>query len=442
MKENRLKKSVNNLKKRLYNKAESDSSEHNIYKNMAKLTAGTGLAKIVGVITAPIITRIYLPEDMGVLSIFIAVITIIVPLGTLKYSLTIPLPRNDGLATNIVFFSSAILLLFTTMLFFILLFFAEAILGVFNVAQIVPYWWLLPIGVFGTAFYEILTNWAIREKAYKQYAKTILWQAIIGAITKISLGILGIIPLGLLIGQIFKQAGGIFALTKAFFEKLKNNFKYITKSRLLFIVKRYADFPKYRLPAQFLLVLATKSPLLFFAWHFSVAETGQLGLAFTMLAIPMSLFGATTAKAYYGEIAKLGSKKHQQIYKVTLSITKKLFLFALFPFLLLLLFGPWLFENFFGDVWREAGVYASILAVYLLTQFIYTPIGNGIFNVFNKQSLVLILNILRFVLIGSVFFITYYMELSTYISLGLYSLLLSVFYIIVIFIVFRIINKK
>jgi O-antigen/teichoic acid export membrane protein len=437
-----LKHTISNIKKRLSKKLFTDKSEGSIFKNMAKLTVGTGLAKIVGVVTAPIITRIYLPEDMGILSIYVAVISIIIPLGTLKYSLTIPIPKNDGLATNIVFLCSAILTVLTLVTFIILFFFSEGLLTAFNISQLIPYWWFIPFGFLAIGFYEILTNWAIREKAYKQYSRTIFWQSFIGAITKISLGLLGIIPIGLIIGQIFNQAGGIITLIKAFSSKLKSNLKHVTVGRILFIMKRYSDYPKYRIPAQFMLAIATKAPLLFFAWHFSIEETGQLGLSFTMLAIPMSLFGSTTANAFFGEIAKLGIKNKVQIYKLTKSITKKLFLLSILPFLVLLLLGPWLFEVFFGTAWREAGVYSSILSVFLITQFIYSPIGNGVFNIFHKQTIVLLINAVRLILVGSVFFLTYYYDLSTNLSLGLYSICLSLFYLFSIFIVFRILKHE
>src|SRR5690554_432400 len=101
--------SISYIKKRIDKIKKSRSAEASIFKNMAKLTAGTGLAKVIGVLSAPIITRIYLPEDFGVLSIFTSVIALIVPLGILRYSLALPLPKNDGLATNIAVFSSAIL---------------------------------------------------------------------------------------------------------------------------------------------------------------------------------------------------------------------------------------------------------------------------------------------------------------------------------------------
>ena len=298
---------------------------------------------------------------------------------------------------------------------------------------------MLPVAIAGTGLYELLTNWGIREKAFKPIAKTQVWQKVIGATITIGFGLLGFKPLGLLIGQIFSQAGGVLSLLRAFWGKFKANFRHVSRKRMGFLLKRYADFPKYRLPSQFLLVFSGKAPLFFFAWHFGAEITGQLGLALTMLALPMTLFGQSMGKAYYAEIARIGRRNPEEIHKLTKSITKKLFLASLPPFLILVFLGPWLFQVVFGDVWRGAGVFASILAVYLLTQFVSSPLVNAL-SVFEKQWMFLMINIIRVAFIIVIFVFCYGVEISSDRTLLVYSLGLSLHYAFTAYLVFRVIR--
>ena len=60
------------LRKRIAAKWNSDTPASSIFRNMAMLASGTGVAKVIGIVSVPIITRIYLPEHMGVLSVFTA----------------------------------------------------------------------------------------------------------------------------------------------------------------------------------------------------------------------------------------------------------------------------------------------------------------------------------------------------------------------------------
>jgi O-antigen/teichoic acid export membrane protein len=418
----------------------SKSHSGSIIRNMAMLASGTAGAKVIGALSVPVITRIYLPEHMGVLAIFTSLTALLVPFGTLRYSMALPLPKHDGLAMNLAVLCGCSLLavsLLATLLFWLS---APILLDLLSMQELLPFWWLLPLAIAGTGLYELLSNWAVRDKAFKPLARTKVWQSIIGTITKISLGFLGLKPLGLLIGQVFTQAGGVFSLFITFLTKFKANWRYISKKRLWFLFKRYGDFPKYRLPSQFLLVFSTKAPLFFFAWQFGSESTGQLGLALMVLAMPITLFGQTTGQAYYGEIAKIGRKQPEKIYKITKSITKKLFLISTPPFLALLFFGPWLFEIVFGDIWREAGFFASILALYLLTQFVSNPLVNAM-TVFEKQGMFFLINLVRLVGIIFVFSISYRLILSPGYTMLVYSLSLSLYYIFTAYIVFRVIRN-
>lgn len=427
------------LKGRLTREWNSDSPVSSIFRNMTMLAWGSAVARLIGFVSVPIITRIYLPEHMGVLSVFTALTAMLVPFGTLRYSMAIPLPKNDGLATSLAVLCGFFLFVISALITLLFLVLAPAVLTLLSMGQLLPYWWLLPVAIAGTGLYELLINWAVREKAFKPLAKTRVWQSGIGVTVKIGLGFLGLKPLGLLIGQVFTQAGGIVSLLKSFNQKLKANFKRVSRKRMVFLLRRYADFPKYRLPSQFLLILSSQAPLLFFAWQFGAATTGQLGLALAMIALPITLFGRTTGQAYYAEIAKIGRRNPEKIYQVTKSITKKLFLGSIPPFLILIFLGPWLFQVAFGKIWREAGVFASILAVYLLTQFVSSPIVNAM-NVFEKQKIFLMINLVRVVGMIIIFCISYSFFLSPDATMIVYSIGLSLHYIFTAYLVFRVIR--
>ncbi len=429
------------LKQKVLNSWNKQSHEGAIFRNMTKLITGDGIARVIGLITAPIITRIYLPEHMGVLSVFTSLVALMVPFGTFRYSLAIPLPKNDGSAFNISVLSFLLLSISTLFLFFIFMFFGQGILVFFSMDQITIYWWLVPIAFAGTGLYELLSGWAIRKKEFNPLAKTKVWQKIIGDVVKVSFGFIGIRPLGLLIGYILNQAGGIIRLFKDLKKHFVNNVRYISKKRIIFFSKRYSDFPKYRIPSQFLLNLSAKAPLLYFAWHFGADTTGQIGLATMMLSLPISLIGYTTGKAYYAEIATIGKRMPDKIFKITKNVARKLFLFSIIPFSVILFFGPLIFEIVFGVKWYEAGVFASILSPYLLTQFIYSPISEGILSVFEKQSMVLLIEISRVLMTFFVFFISFLMKWTPNYTLILYSIGLSLHYFFATYLVFWIIKK-
>jgi O-antigen/teichoic acid export membrane protein len=427
------------LKLRLFAKFRAETPAGSIFRNMAVLASGTMVGKVIGLATMPVITRIYTPEHLGVLSIFASLVGLLLPFGTLRYSAAIPLPRADGTAANLFALCLISLTGVSTLTGLLLWFFAPVLLAKLSMKELLPYWWLLVVAVASAGLYEILGAWATRNKAFKPLAKTQIWQSISSALVKIGLGLLGFKPIGLLIGHIIAQAGGCTFLAANFYPKLKANFKQVSAKRVAFVFNRYSDFLKFRLPSQFLLAFSVSAPLLFSAMLFGKETTGQLGLALTTLALPIALFGNTTGQAYYAEIAKIGRKNPDQIRQITNSVTKKLFLISILPFLVLLLLGPWLFAKVFGEVWREAGRFVSILAFYLLAQFVSAPLIN-VLNVFNKQWLFLRINIVRSFLSLLVFGTAYFFSFEATITIIIYSIVLTVHYAVVSIAIFRVIK--
>lgn len=410
-----------------------------IFSNMGKLASGLGIAKVVSFATVPIITRIYTPDDFGVLSVFTSAITLLVPFAAFLYPIALPLPKNDGLALNIAAFSILFICSITliiSLLFFVL---GNVIFEAFNMIVIAEYWWLLAFGVFVASLYELLTHWATRVKAFKEVAKTKVSQAILSAVVKIGLGTLGLKPLGLLIGDIVQRGGGVISLIRSFLFDIRHNISHVSIKRMRFLATYYLDLPKFRLPSQFLLKLSVQAPILFFAFNFGKEVTGQLSLSLMVIGLPITLLGSSTGKAYYAEIAKIGANRRDEILALTKSITKRLSILSLIPTMVLLLFSPFLFQLIFGQEWEQAGIFTSILAFYLFIQFITSPLVN-VFNVYNKQRKFLEINIVRTILMGVVFGISFLYNYDVYQTLIFYTIIISSHYIFTGYQVYKVIR--
>lgn len=406
---------------------------------MLTLATGSGIGKIFGLVTMPVITRIYSPEDIGVLSVFVAMASILGAFGTLRYSVAIPLPKTDGLALNIITVCFMFLLLNTSITAVMLWFAKTPLLSLLSMQVLEPFWWLLPVVLFGMGLYEILNGWATREKEFKIISKTQIWQALLNAGSKIVLGLYGFKPIGLLIGHTISQIGGFLILTKLVLKKF--NRKHIRTYRLLFVIKRYRDLPTYRLLSQFLLIFSVQAPLLFSSLLYGKEVVGQIGFALNMLAVPFVLLGNTTGQAFYAEISKIGRKQPKKIFRLTKKVVSKLLIFSLPPFLLLAFFGPLLFKVVFGEKWEVSGEYSQVFAIYLLMQFVSSPIVN-ILNVFGRQGLFLYINVIRVCIVLIVFFLAYSYQLNEKIAMLFYSVFLSGHYLLTLCVVMILVKKE
>jgi len=411
------------------------------FQNIAVVTGGNVTAKLIGIIAAPIITRLYTPEDYGIFSVFLSVVGVVGSLATLRYAITIPIAKEEKLADNILKLCFLITILLSIAWFISIALFGKFFTVAFSAEQLQPYLWLMPVVFLGKGIYEALNNWAVRNRKFRLITRTNVSQGVSSAGVKIGLGALEITPLGLFIGQIAQDGAGITSLLSKLVSVKPVFFKSFSWKEIKSAAIRYKKFPLVQSWSQLLLALGAQLPVLLIGTFYGVEVVGVFGLAQNMINMPMALIGKSVAQVYYAEISKYGKNNPEKIYILSVSIIKKLFWIGLIPVGLLIAFGPWAFKLVFGPEWIDAGVYARFLSILILTRFISSPIAS-IFNVYEKQSLQLTLNIIRVVLIFAAFYISNLFKLSALNSIGIYSILMTVYYAFLTIIVLRVVKKN
>lgn len=400
-----------------------------VFRGMITLAMGAGLARILGIASIPILTRLYSPDDYGVLAVYTSIVAVLVPILTFRYVTAIPLPKTDAMAFNL-FVLCAKLIAFGTLLIALALgLFGHTVLGWFSMEELAPYWWLIAIGVMGTATYELFSMWATRKKDYKVIAKTQFGQSLLGNVIKIGLGLLAIKPLGLVFGQIVAQSGGIGSYIKNAIKDFKSSWPSLSNKKQKLLASYYQDFPKYRLPSQFLMVLSAQAPVLMMASLYGKTQTGQLGLAMMALSLPVGLIGGAMGRAYYAEVAAIGKSDFQKIWRLTLTVQRNLFIVGLPAAIFLMLWAKPIFAFFFGTEWETAGLYASYFSIFTLLQFTSNPLVQ-VLNVVGSQVVFLLINIARTIGYIFIYYIANYLRLDDDGFVMLLASYLSLYYLV------------
>ncbi|MBE0454107.1 MAG: oligosaccharide flippase family protein [Roseovarius sp.] len=337
-----------------------------VFRGMATLAAGSGVARLIGLASIPILTRLYSPEDFGVMAVFNALIQLLIPLATLRYVMALPLPRNDRTAFALLVLCLGLAACLSVLVGVVLLAGGPVLFAFMSMESLLPFWWLVPLGMIGATGYETLTMWATRQREFRVIARTQIAQSAVGEALKIALGLLMLKPLGLLIGQIAGQGCGSSRLIMSFRPDLAILWHRFRWRQILAAARRYRGFPAYRLPAQLLLVYSIQAPLLFAAYLYDSATTGQLALAIMAVSLPFLLVGQGASRAFYGHVKGLGPSGTTPVLWRVLQVSAVL---GGLMALAIHLFGELIFALMFGSDWRFAGELAEILALMLVLQF-------------------------------------------------------------------------
>ena len=73
-----------------------------IWKHILTLISGSGLAQVVTLLSLPILTRLYQPEEFGILAVFLAALAVMTVAINGGYDMALMLPEKDEEARKIL----------------------------------------------------------------------------------------------------------------------------------------------------------------------------------------------------------------------------------------------------------------------------------------------------------------------------------------------------
>lgn len=349
-------------------------------KNVGVLVGGTSVSQLLLILASPILTRLYAPEDFGILAVYMAIVSIFVVLAGLRYELAIPLPEDEDQAINLVVLAQGLVVVVSIVTAIFLTVAGDHIVEILRVPEIYGYLWMIPLGVVLIGTYQVFNYWAIRRKSFKEISKTKIMQSIATLIVQFSAFKLS--GLGLVVGQTGGQSVGVWSLSKGFIKR--KLYLRATRKGVWNCAGRYRDFPLYSTWAGLANVAGSQLPPLLFAVFYAPGVVGLYALAHRVMAAPMTFIGQAVGNVFLSEAPE--RYRNNTLAPFLLSVHRKLVYLILVPVLVLVGFGPDIFSVIFGENWRDAGEAARWLSLWMMMAFTTSPLSS-MYEVAERQRL-------------------------------------------------------
>lgn len=357
-------------------------------KAVSVLVGGTAFAQLLTIITLPIITRLYTPEQFSVFAIYVSILGILGAICCLRFEIAIPIPEDKQEAISLSVLAILSNIIFSILLCLVIFLFSKPLLTWMGKVEILDYIWWLPVGVLFTGLFTTFQYWATRQKQYNIIAKTSVVQSGLGSMTQIVSGLLGYGVLGLIFGQVVKSSAGMIKLAKNFYQDCSQFIKKENFSNLKSVFKKNIQFPKYSVWDALANTASIQLPIIIIALLSTGSDAGFLMLAMQLLAIPMTFIGRAVSQVYLAEApAKVESG---EIGEFTVKVLENLLLIGVNILITIGLLSPLLVKYVFGEQWAGMGVIISWMIPWFIFQLIASPISM-IMHIIGKQRQTLML---------------------------------------------------
>jgi len=289
---------------------------NNYLKQTKVIISSSIISKLITVISLPIITRIYDPDNFGVYTAFASTIGLINPISTFRYERAITIAKNQDEEIKIVI-TCILLSIFTSILLFFGIIIVEQFF--FKFRNFIEILIAVPTGSMLIGIYQPLYYYAIKKQAFKSISRSKLIQSIGALISQLILFPTG--SIGLIVGYIILNSAGFEGY---YFYFLKISFRSIKKYLLNipYIIKKYSDFGFYLFLSSIVEQIGTNLPKILILNAYGQEILGFLGLSISLYNIPIFIALNSFGTFFIGNVNNLfikGSLK-KEIKKIILNL--------------------------------------------------------------------------------------------------------------------------
>jgi O-antigen/teichoic acid export membrane protein len=361
-------------------------------KNVSIMLTGSGVGQLVSVLLAPILTRLYSPQQFGILSVYTAILMILVVLASLRYELALTLVASEEEAINLVAVCFCALMAMTVVIGVTAFTFPEELLESLwptpiNSYRMAGYRGLFVIGFLWLGAYYVALYLATRQGAFRAIARTRIYQGVTGPLAQIGLGVMGAGAPGLLIGSILGQSAGTIGLLYGQIGTRLAMLRAVSWKKMATLASRYRRFP---LVASWAALIDTAGGnqilYLLVSVQYSARIAGFIFLAERIVARPLSLIGTSILQVFVGEAGKMVSADPAKLRTRFYQVTTRQGCLALGWIVLANLAGAALFPTVFGADWGDAVVYLQAMSLAYLAQAIVLPVVHTL-QILERQTL-------------------------------------------------------
>ena len=354
----------------------------NFIKNIGIAVTGTSLSQIISLIFYPLLTRLYSPEDFGLMTLFMSVTTVLVVISSGAYEQAILICKDKielDTLIKLTLIRSLIMLVIISLIFIISI---NTVPFLFNY-QVYQNWiFIASLTAFFTIIFNSYNEWCVKQKKFKNLAANKIYNSLIVSLQKSINKFLSFISNGLIIGELI----GKFILSLICLRSMQSMGANIFKGYNVKILKKtrqkFKDYPRFMMFDLLINTLGGSVHVYIILIFFNASELGYLSLSLSLLTLPVTVISGGI-KDVFREKANLLFISEGSCRKLYVDLLKPLAILGFLGFGVLYLIVPYVLPFALGNAWIKSVLYAQYLIPMFYFNFVSMSLG-GIFVIANK----------------------------------------------------------
>lgn len=343
-------------------------------QSRGKFIGASIFGNLVPLLIAPVLTRLYSPEDLGVYAIYFASVSILGSIGSLSLQNAVFVCDSEGDAADLCIAAILVGTIVCSLFSLLISINNSALVNLFLGTVINEHIYLLLGSLYLVTLYACLYSLALRVGFYAVLTKNKLILSITLAILQIGIGVHVGGAYGLILANFIGVFLSIILIAPSVFDVLKNSFKKYSAKKLYRQLFRYSHFMLYTAPATLVNTLSSSGPELVIKMLFGASSVGHYSLANRMLSAPLNFISSAMQDIFRERAASEGRNNgnYKETFNLFFVLTACVSCALILP---VAVFAPVLFKVIFGLEWEESGYITQSLAFLVIVRFVSSPLS-------------------------------------------------------------------
>lgn len=336
-------------------------------KNFVQLASSNMAAQFIGLITLPVLSRIYSPASFGSFASFTAIYSIILSVSALRLDWMIP--RSRTAARALEFQRVGLFIVVGTTIVTCTLMAGWSLLSDY---PIYGNFALLPLSILAGGAFLVFQGGSVWQGSLFNISLARVLQAITVVVVSLIAGLLWKIEAGLVWGYVAGLLVALLLVARQSINILSADVGGVVRA-LSRVVRRRSKEMSSQVGLALINITMTSSPVLLLSAFFEKSDVGEYSIAFRVAVAPVAIITGAVAYSFVAEAAGMMRNRGFELRKLYMSTVRRLIILASGAVVVAVIASsllPWLLGS---EKWDSAGAYLIAVTPYLFGIIVFSP---------------------------------------------------------------------
>ncbi|MET0386198.1 MAG: oligosaccharide flippase family protein [Polyangiales bacterium] len=377
-------------------------------------------AQSISVGFSPVLSRLYSPDDFGVLGALNGLVVIAMPLVSLRYELSIPRAKTEPEAAASLAVTGVAIAVMSLVCGLATWLVASTAHGAF-IEPLRPFLIFVPLAACASALFDTLAMEASRRGLIAPLASSKLTQSGLGVGGQLLLGFMHAGAIGLLIGFVINQAAGV---TRLFRELVLGHkaARVPAWHEIRAAAVEHRAFPLYSSWSSSLEACSRWALQLLITGLWDPKIGGFIFLSDRIVGRPLMLVGGSLLPVYVAQLSRALRETPQRAAAIFADTLRRQALVTLAWTIGVVVLAPLVFGPLFGAAWNEAVPYVQVMTVAIAPGSALQPVSHTL-QLVGQQRAESVISVAKVILILGALALCHVQSMSALFTLSVFAAL-------------------